>query len=50
MNTYYVLIIAVGYWDTTVGKTDRVTPFLELIVQGTWKILNPFQGYHTARW
>lgn len=35
MNSYYVLIIAVGYWDTTVGKTDRATPFLELIVQRT---------------
>lgn len=32
MNTFYVLIILVGYQDMTVGKTGLVTPFLELTV------------------
>lgn len=32
MNIFYVLLIVVSYWDTTVGKTDMVTRFLELII------------------
>lgn len=32
VNIFYGLLIVVSYWDMTVGKTDMVTPFLELIV------------------
>ena len=49
MNTHYVLIIIVGCWNTTGGKADMVTLFLEFRVQGHKEFKRPFQGGHPAK-